>query len=84
MDSNYNGIIDTNEKIKANMPIHIFKKNTDDSYEELQQTSNSNIKTGNDGTCSVNDLQSNTYYVGLKISDCRAMFPTVSGGKSIS
>ena len=83
MDSNYNGIIDTNEKIKANMPIHIFKKNTDDSYEELQQTSNSNI-TGNDGTCSVNNLQSNTYYVGLKISDCRAMFPTVSGGKSIS
>ncbi|NUG67437.1 hypothetical protein GYU96_06125 [Lactobacillus mellis] len=84
MDSNYNGIIDTNEKIKANMPIHIFKKNTDDSYEELQQTTNSTIKTGNDGTCSVNDLQSNTYYVGLKISDCRAMFPTVSGGKSIS
>lgn len=84
MDSNYNGIIDTNEKIKANMPIHIFKKNTDDSYEELQQTSNSTIKTGNDGTCSVNNLQSNTYYVGLKISDCRAMFPTVSGGKSIS
>ena len=83
MDSNYNGIIDTNEKIKANMPIHIFKKNTDDSYEELQQTSNSNI-TGDDGTCSVNNLQSNTYYVGLKISDCRAMFPTVSGGKSIS
>ena len=84
MDSNYNGIIDTNEKIKANMPIHIFKKNTDDSYEELQQTTNSTIKTGNDGTCSVNNLQSNTYYVGLKISDCRAMFPTVSGGKSIS
>ena len=84
MDSNYNGIIDTNEKIKANMPIHIFKKNTDDSYEELQQTTNSTIKTGNDGTCSVNYLQSNTYYVGLKISDCRAMFPTVSGGKSIS
>ena len=84
MDSDYNGIIDTNEKIKANMPIHIFKKNTDDSYEELQQTSNSTIKTGNDGTCSVNYLQSNTYYVGLKISDCRAMFPTVSGGKSIS
>ena len=84
MDSNYNGIIDTNEKIKANMPIHIFKKNTDDSYEELQQTSNSTIQTGNDGTCSVNNLQSNTYYVGLKISDCRAMFPTVSGGKSIS
>lgn len=84
MDSNYNGIIDTNEKIKANIPIHIFKKNTDDSYEELQQTSNSTIKTGNDGTCSVNNLQSNTYYVGLKISDCRAMFPTVSGGKSIS
>lgn len=84
MDSNYNGIIDTNEKIKANMPIHIFKKNTDDSYEELQQTTNSTIKTGNDGTCSVNKLQSNTYYVGLKISDCRAMFPTVSGGKSIS
>ena len=84
MDSNYNGIIDTNEKIKANMPIHIFKKNTDDSYEELQQTSNITIKTGNDGTCSVNNLQSNTYYVGLKISDCRAMFPTVSGGKSIS
>ena len=84
MDSNYNGIIDTNEKIKDNMPIHIFKKNTDDSYEELQQTTNSTIKTGNDGTCSVNNLQSNTYYVGLKISDCRAMFPTVSGGKSIS
>ena len=84
MDSNYNGIIDTNEKIKANMPIHIFKKNTDDSYEELQQTTNSTIKTGNDGTCSVNNLQSNTYYVGLKISDCKAMFPTVSGGKSIS
>lgn len=84
MDSNYNGIIDTNEKIKDNMPIHIFKKNTDDSYEELQQTTNSTIKTGDDGTCSVNNLQSNTYYVGLKISDCRAMFPTVSGGKSIS
>lgn len=84
VDSNYNGIIDTNEKIKDNMPIHIFKKNTDDSYEEIQQTTNSTIRTGNDGTCSVNDLQSNTYYVGLKISDCKTMFPTVSGGKSIS